>query len=113
MSHPTKWYILSKVPLDGPYFGRFWDTMPNVDLAFFVAVALLAAAWTLHRRLSRNTKGLPLPPGPKPYPVIGNLFDVPRVAAWKGFSNWSDTYGESSYERLLVVPASFMLLQAT
>ena len=85
--------------------------MPNVDLAFFVTVALLAAAWLLHRRLSRNPKGLPLPPGPKPYPIIGNLFDVPREAAWKGFAKWSDTYGQSLLS--LTVVASLMRLQAT
>lgn len=70
--------------------------MPNVDFNFFGVVTLLAAAWVLHRRLSRNSKGLPLPPGPKSWPVIGSLFDVPREIAWKGFAKWSDTYGMSS-----------------
>ncbi|KAI0731821.1 cytochrome P450 [Fomitopsis betulina] len=75
--------------------------MPNVDFNFFGVVTLLAAAWVLHRRLSRNSKGLPLPPGPKSWPVIGSLFDVPREIAWKGFAKWSDTYGDMIYFHVL------------
>ncbi|KAK6987836.1 cytochrome P450 [Favolaschia claudopus] len=35
----------------------------------------------------------PLPPGPKRWPVIGNLLDMPRSHAWKTFSAWAEVYG--------------------
>ncbi|KAK7015662.1 cytochrome P450 [Favolaschia claudopus] len=35
----------------------------------------------------------PLPPGPKGWPVIGNLLDMPRSHAWKTFSAWAEVYG--------------------
>lgn len=37
-----------------------------------------------------------LPPGPKGWPVIGNLFDMPREKIWLTFSKWGETYGTAS-----------------
>ena len=33
----------------------------------------------------RNPAGLPYPPGPKGYPIIGNLFDIPNAFIHKRF----------------------------
>ena len=38
--------------------------------------------------------GLPLPPGPKGYPIIGNLFDVPVHKSWLAYDEWRKTYGK-------------------
>ena len=40
-----------------------------------------------------NPKGLPLPPGPKGYPLIGNLFDFPITNPWLIYEEWRKTYG--------------------
>ena len=40
-----------------------------------------------------NPKGLPLPPGPKGYPLIGNLFDMPIYKPWLVYDEWRRTYG--------------------
>ncbi|KAH8103594.1 cytochrome P450 [Cristinia sonorae] len=33
-----------------------------------------------------------LPPGPKPYPIIGNALDMPLVRSWVKFQEWCDVY---------------------
>ncbi|KAL4264719.1 cytochrome P450 family protein [Pleurotus pulmonarius] len=52
-------------------------------LLIFVALALALAG----RYRWRTTK-LPLPPGPKGYPVIGNLFDMPFKEQWVVYHDW-------------------------
>ena len=37
---------------------------------------------------SGNPKGLPLPPGPKGYPLIGSLFDMPLETPWLVYDEW-------------------------
>ena len=48
----------------------------------------------LKKRTNDNPNRLPLPPGPKGYPLLGNLFDVPIDKAWVGYDELSRTYGK-------------------
>ncbi|KAJ8697465.1 hypothetical protein PTI98_004269 [Pleurotus ostreatus] len=36
---------------------------------------------------------LPFPPGPRGYPIIGNLLDMPSELQWEKYSEWSKKYG--------------------
>jgi hypothetical protein len=36
---------------------------------------------------------LPLPPGPKGWPLIGNLLDVPKANFAKTYTEWAQKYG--------------------
>jgi hypothetical protein len=49
----------------------------------------------LNKSRSGNPKGLPLPPGPKGYPLIGSLFDMPINKPWLVYDEWCKTYGKS------------------
>ena len=55
-------------------------------------VVVVSSVFLYGRR--RNAK-LPFPPGPKGYPVIGNVFDIPQgVPAWKAAMSMGETYSE-------------------
>lgn len=41
----------------------------------------------------RSRRYLPLPPGPKPLPVIGSLLDLPDNEDWLKYSEWNRKYG--------------------
>ena len=38
---------------------------------------------------------LPLPPGPKPLPLLGNMLDLPRKYEWETFTKWAHEYGKT------------------
>lgn len=38
-------------------------------------------------------KGLRFPPGPMGFPLIGSVFQYPRVHPWRVFADWSKIYG--------------------
>lgn len=62
-------------------------------IAGTLTYALVAKA-VLGKSRKRNPKNLPLPPGPKGYPLIGNLFDVPKDKPWVAYNEWSKKYGK-------------------
>ncbi|KAF8158927.1 hypothetical protein K438DRAFT_1450456, partial [Mycena galopus ATCC 62051] len=36
----------------------------------------------------------PLPPGPKPMFIMGNLHDIPKEVPWITYTEWGKRYGE-------------------
>lgn len=55
-----------------------------------VTILLLLLVVVLFHYSSRS---LPLPPGPKGVPLLGNAFDIPTSMPWKAFRDLSAIYG--------------------
>lgn len=64
---------------------------------FLVSLALfLGKKWLLAIQ-SPAAGRLPLPPGPKGRPLIGNLLDVPGDRAWLEWTKHKELYGASGW----------------
>jgi hypothetical protein len=57
-----------------------------------VLVALFLLAIALHWRCTKHHKDLPLPPGPKRWPLIGGLLQMPTTFEWETYREWSQQY---------------------
>ncbi|PSS06488.1 hypothetical protein PHLCEN_2v3717 [Hermanssonia centrifuga] len=58
-----------------------------------VGLALLISTLTLVHGWRIRTKRLPVPPGPKPWPIIGNALQLPKEKEWLTYQDWSHEYG--------------------
>ena len=71
------------------------------DYPYYKLAALFFSGIVLFRQLKNGRNGnpnrLPLPPGPKGYPLIGNLFDMPIERPWIVYDEWRKTYGKKTF----------------
>ncbi|KAL4252562.1 hypothetical protein ABKN59_005043 [Abortiporus biennis] len=65
-----------------------------MDLSFQVLLYIIgiSLAWILGVQKLKRQSRLPLPSGPKPLPIVSNLFNVPASESHKTFSQWSKIY---------------------
>ncbi|KAF8993007.1 cytochrome P450 [Cyathus striatus] len=59
----------------------------------------------------RNGKSIPLPPGPRKLPLVGNIFDIPSIAPWKTYAKWSKLY-KSDVLHLQAAGSSLIILNS-
>ncbi|KAI3616565.1 cytochrome p450, partial [Moniliophthora roreri] len=62
-----------------------------------IYVLVSVCAWAVYLKFKRPGN---LPPGPKGYPVVGNLFQLDANRPWHILLEWKKTYGDIMYIRL-------------
>ncbi|CAL1709840.1 unnamed protein product [Somion occarium] len=65
----------------------------------YVATVIIAVLLVCRR--IRPQVYLSLPPGPRPWPIIGNLLDFPSAAPWTTFDRLGKTYGDVIHMRVM------------
>ena len=63
--------------------------IPNLTALLAIAVLFILAC------ITRKSPALPLPPGPKPIPLLGNALDIPKTMDAHSFQRLIKKYGES------------------
>ncbi|KAI0357169.1 cytochrome P450 [Trametes cingulata] len=64
-------------------------------ICLLAALCLVSSLLWRSRRIDRT-----LPPGPRPLPLVGNLFDITVKEFWLRVSSWADIYGDVVYLRI-------------
>jgi hypothetical protein len=67
----------------------------STPLSLILVALFLLAGSLLWQRSKQPQKDFPLPPGPKRWPLIGSLLQMPKVFEHETYSKWSRQYGNS------------------
>ncbi|KXN85117.1 O-methylsterigmatocystin oxidoreductase [Leucoagaricus sp. SymC.cos] len=70
------------------------QTRTSLGMYSFLCSLLCHLLWKLYLRRRDNPRGLPYPPGPKPLPLIGNLFDFARENESAAYLGMAHKYGD-------------------
>ncbi|KAF8840537.1 cytochrome P450 [Paxillus ammoniavirescens] len=73
-------------------------------LALLVGLISLVTVPSIIRHLvlsKPRRRGLSLPPGPRPLPVLGNVLSLDGAEPWKTYAAWGAIYGDIIYSRIL------------
>jgi hypothetical protein len=69
----------------------------TAPLSPILVVLFLLTGALLWQRSKQPQKDLPLPPGPKRWPLIGSLSQMPKVFEHETYRDWSRQYGDTSF----------------
>ncbi|KAJ7230278.1 cytochrome P450 [Mycena pura] len=78
-------------------------------LTWYLTALAAVVYYAILRKRSKSR--LPLPPGPKKLPLIGNLFDIPPERQWESFQRWSREF-DSDIIHLEVAGTSIVVLSS-
>ena len=79
-----------------PFAIMIWDLLePSRALCAAILLVLMLRYWKSSIDLHSRRRGLPFPPGPIRWPLLGNLFNAPSAwKPWLGYQKLIDKYGE-------------------
>ncbi|EEB93845.1 hypothetical protein MPER_07450, partial [Moniliophthora perniciosa FA553] len=60
---------------------------------------LSVCVWIIYLKLG-SKRGENLPPGPKGYPLVGNIFQIDTIQLWNTLIEWKKQYGDIVHFRL-------------
>ena len=64
--------------------------MTFTQLAFILSTLTVFVVYWMNASGQRQERNLP--PGPKKYPLIGNILSMPTTLGWKTFAKWGQEY---------------------
>ncbi|KIP07466.1 hypothetical protein PHLGIDRAFT_13173 [Phlebiopsis gigantea 11061_1 CR5-6] len=73
-----------------------WSEIVHNPVFVLAVFAILPCYWFLSTKSRWN-----LPPGPKPLPVVGNVFQIPKGHEWLQYARWGKEYGPILYLNFL------------
>ncbi|KAJ6621540.1 cytochrome P450 [Mycena sp. CBHHK59/15] len=76
----------------------------------YCAICAFLGVVVVHRYRNSCSK-LPLPPGPRRLPLVGNMFDIPKTFEWETYMEWSKKY-DSDIIHLSVAGQSIIVLSS-
>ena len=69
------------------------QTLKRLSVAGLAAVAMFTICFVLVTYLQMLRKRATLPPGPFPWPIVGNYHQLPKSKPWLAFQTWSRANG--------------------
>ncbi|KAF8505378.1 cytochrome P450 [Russula emetica] len=76
---------------------QLWSGLRVQDRGIFTIGAIILGLIVLYTARYLASPYRKLPPGPRGYPIIGNLLEIMRGGQWLKFSEWQKKYGDLIY----------------
>ncbi|KAG1855207.1 cytochrome P450 [Suillus subalutaceus] len=71
------------------------------NVAWLNLLCLTGVGVYLVKRVVIRKNPAPYPPGPRGWPLIGNVLDMPRIKPWLTFTEWGQKYGDITHIEVL------------